>query len=171
MQVEEVPLRSMEIPRETHNSLDYYQRKSGPLAGLPSPSKLNCQTIFRGHFLHQLESPPKSPCTWVNSAQIYFWFSVVGVVKVDYFDFSRKKFEKLVWFFFDSLLNFLKMNFGTLCHIVKVWRYGPFNEEECRGAFFAACCQSPFFVENLWTLGMLVRHKKTSLCLLGGPLI
>ena len=44
---------------------------------------------------------------------------------------------------------FCEINFGTLCHIVKVWRYGPFNEEECRGAFFAVCCQSPFFVENL----------------------
>ena len=40
------------------------------------------------------------------------------------------------------------MNFGTLCHVVKVWRNGPFHEEECRGAFFAVCCQSPFFVEN-----------------------
>ena len=55
----------------------------------------------------------------------------------------------LRWIFFYFLLNSLKMNFGTLCHIVKVWRYGPFNEEECRGAFFAVCCQSPFFVENL----------------------
>ena len=26
----------------------------------------------------------------------YFWSSVVGVVKVDYFDFSCKKIEKLV---------------------------------------------------------------------------
>ena len=26
----------------------------------------------------------------------YFWSSVVGVVKVDYFDFSGKKMEKLV---------------------------------------------------------------------------
>ena len=29
----------------------------------------------------------------------YFWSSVVGVVKVDYFDFSCKKFEKLKYGF------------------------------------------------------------------------